>query len=317
MQDSLSQIGCQPLRHLCLPGSHDTGMSTLDGHTSLSNDQNTKTQNLDVAGQLAQGARYFDIRPVIAGGHYKTGHYTKVGPLYQGGNGQTIDSIVQQINDYLDQNRELVVLELSHTFDTDHNYKAFNQSQWDGLFQSMSDLKYLFGTPPSMANMTNNTDISKIPLAKFITHKAAVIIVVRASSANLGSYANRGFYTDAQYPMYNKNSDTNHLKSMSRLQIQQMQTQRTNLDWSSFLLSWTLTQKFDDYDVAGKTIIDMAQKAYPWIFGTDLSKLGMELWSSMSNNTFPNVISIDAWSPDQRLTGLCMAINSYFAPSCS
>jgi hypothetical protein len=138
MQSNLDSFGCQPLRHLCMPASHDAGMSKLDGKTSGADSLDTETRNLDIAGQLTYGARYFDIRPVIADGTFKTGHYSKVLGLYQGGNGQSIADIISQVNSFLAKNHKLVILDLSHDFDSDSGYKELTQDQWNQLLKQLS-----------------------------------------------------------------------------------------------------------------------------------------------------------------------------------
>jgi hypothetical protein len=51
------------------------GMSEDNGGTLLVSDANVKTQTLNIQQQLEQGIRYFDIRPVVDGGEWFTGHY--------------------------------------------------------------------------------------------------------------------------------------------------------------------------------------------------------------------------------------------------
>ncbi|WP_224244333.1 hypothetical protein [Hyalangium gracile] len=58
--------------------THDSGMSTLSSGTAFANAGNVITQTTSIFGQLTLGARYFDIRPVISGGQFSTGHYGHV-----------------------------------------------------------------------------------------------------------------------------------------------------------------------------------------------------------------------------------------------
>lgn len=126
MQSCLSFIGDRTLRQICIPGSHDAGISTRNGGTPLANANNTKTQSLSIAGQLIAGVRYLDIRPVIGnGGQWYTGHYgytrSRVG--WQGWNGQSLSEIVHQINAFLSFHKELVILDVSHGYNTDEGYR--------------------------------------------------------------------------------------------------------------------------------------------------------------------------------------------------
>jgi hypothetical protein len=293
-----------------MPASHDAGMSALNDHTSFSNRQDTVTQNLNISGQLLYGARYFDVRPVIASGVYVTGHYSKIGPDYQGGNGQSVGDMINQINLFLDRNNELVILDLSHTFDTDHGYPPFSQDQWNVLMTELSGLNHRFIAPSS------TSDLTTLKLQDFIRNGPAVVVIIRDSLANggavdLGTFAGQGFYPTGMFPIYNSYSDTDDQNDMIRDQLEKLQSKRPNPNASPFLLSWTLTQQAgSSFGIAGKSIIDLAQSVFPELF------VSKSLWGVLSKETYPNFIMIDAWPTDRRLTALVVAINRYFASSC-
>lgn len=100
MHQNLDTFGNRKLRHICMPGTHNSGMSVL-GRTSspFVTPSNTVTQVLNIYNQLKAGARFFDIRPVISGGQFFTGHYSHNDPLgWLGGNGQSLAEIIDQIN---------------------------------------------------------------------------------------------------------------------------------------------------------------------------------------------------------------------------
>jgi hypothetical protein len=95
-------LGPWKLKHICMPGSHDAGMSKLNGQ-SLANDDNTRNQLLNLNYQLRRGSRYFDLRPVIGNdGKFLAGHYTFVkdgpSPFLVGANGEYIDDMINEIN---------------------------------------------------------------------------------------------------------------------------------------------------------------------------------------------------------------------------
>jgi hypothetical protein len=67
----------------------------------VANDQNTRTQWLNLYDQMKKGARYFDLRPVQGnGGQYLLGHYsnTKSTLKFQGCNGELISDAVKEAN---------------------------------------------------------------------------------------------------------------------------------------------------------------------------------------------------------------------------
>lgn len=134
MHRNLPTIGGRTLKQLAMPGTHDAGMSTITGSTAFGGKCNGQTQTQNIGGQLALGSRYFDIRPAISefaqldnldgvadnllsgGGNYYTGHYGFVSPLnsWQGTNGESIDNIINDINSFTANNKELVIINLSH-----------------------------------------------------------------------------------------------------------------------------------------------------------------------------------------------------------
>jgi hypothetical protein len=309
MYSNLDSFGCQPLQQLCMPASHDAGMSKLDGKTALANTQNTVTQNLDIAGQLTYGARYFDIRPVISGGIFKTGHYDQALCCWDGGNGQSIDEIITQVNGFLAQYQELVILDLSHGIDSDNGYGELTPTQWDQLLQKLLGLNHRYVAPQQ-----NISDLSLLTLQEFIGTGPAVLVILDqdAQSVSLQNYEGSGFYSSDLFSVYNEYSNTDNADTMISDQLAKLKAQRTNPDSGLFLLSWTLTQQAGtSLGIVGKSIINLAQQVFPRLFNSN------SLWDAMSPRTYPNFIMIDAWPQDMRLTAFVVAINRQFPAKCT
>ena len=112
MQDSMSTIGTKTLNDMCIPGSHDSGMSVSNNGTIGAAPCNTQTQTQSILGQLNLGARYFDIRPIVGSGQYFTGHYSHVNSVLgmQGARGESIPDIISDINNFTATNNELIIL---------------------------------------------------------------------------------------------------------------------------------------------------------------------------------------------------------------
>ncbi|HTW84053.1 MAG TPA: hypothetical protein VMD91_08315 [Candidatus Sulfotelmatobacter sp.] len=316
MQANFGSLGARTLRTLCIPGSHDAGMSTLGSHTVGVAPCNVLTQTTGIGGQLLQGSRYFDIRPVIAGATYQTGHYSSVEKtidnkklqFWVGGNGQAIADIVNDINAFTSTNKELVILNLSHDLNTDvgnANYRPFTQTEWNGLFQELLAL--------NNRSVVTTADLTQVPINQLMGNgKAGVVLIVRPAGddISLGSYANQGFYTDAQCPIFDSYSNTENLQTMISDQLQKMRTQRTSPTSPWFLLSWTLTQGTSDAltcaSGGGVSIIDLADSANPRIYS--------DLYGSCTSRCYPNILYIDdVKSPN--IAALAMAINAIAATS--
>jgi len=105
------------VRHITVPGSHDAGVSkafnAAKGFFSRRMDAGRYIcQDADIAGQLAAGARFFDIRFGLRDGEATTEHQT----AGFGGWGEDATSIFQSIDAFLAANtKEFVMLRISHT----------------------------------------------------------------------------------------------------------------------------------------------------------------------------------------------------------
>ena len=301
MQQNLPAIGCQPLRHLCMPASHDAGMSQLNGNTAFANAQDTLTQYSDISGQLAAGFRYFDIRPVIHDGQFYTGHYSDIAGSWQGGNGQSIASVIDQVNTFLTGNHELVILDLSHAYDTDNGYPPLTQAQTNNLMQQLLGLQHRFTAP------AGTPDLSKLTLKDFIGSSASVLIIFDDSTLSPGAFSQQafpGFYNNTQLSVYNSYANTPNLGTMVTDQLGKMAAQRHSPDSGLFLLSWTLTT-LDPRDSAPAAHAALFQR----------------LWPALNKQTFPNFIMLDAIGNNDNLNNrnvaaLSMAINHYFNDAC-
>lgn len=321
MQNNLNILGNRTLRQLCMPGSHDAGMSIrgnsiTGGATAGAFDCNVLTQTTGILGQLQFGARYFDIRPVIGGGQYFTGHYSPIikdKVVWQGANGQSIQSVINDVNTYTAGNKELVVLYLSHDLNTDGIgigdifYPPFTQDEWNGLLEQLLGLNNLF-----IVNNPANVDLTMLQLSNFIGGNSAAVIVVvdpSGSGISLGDYANKGFYTASNFTVYNNYSDTNDPDQMTNDQLTKMNAQRPNPDASYFLLSWTLTQSNTEATTCSLStsiipifsILDLAGKAHPPLYD--------KLLRYSSDKTYPNILYIDNVHTSD-IAALAMAVNS-------
>lgn len=296
MQDNLTILGSRSLRQICIPGSHDAGMSVRASSTVGAFDCNTLTQTMSILDQLQAGVRYFDVRPVISAGEFLTGHYGHIlGDLtWQGANGQSIESVINDVNAYTAQNNELVILYLSHDLNTDlgnNSYAPLAQESWNKLLSKLTEINHLFHASSSMTD-----DLTKLTLSDFIGNNcAAVIVVVDAdgSGISLGDYANQGFYSKSNFPVYNEYSDTNDLDQMidgkDKGQLTKMKEQRTDRGASYFLLSWTLTQNTLQAATCrispASSILDLANTANPQLY--------VRLLPACSNQCYPNILYID------------------------
>jgi len=289
MQQSLGSIGNRTLKMICMPGSHDAGISNFKPGTVGAHFANSQTQYLNFYDQLIAGSRYFDLRPVISAGQWVAGHYSEVeGIGWLGGNGQSISEIVKQVNDFTAKYKELVIINLSHTLDTDNDYKDLTQAQWNNLFDTLKGLNNRFTT-----TNPGNTDFSNNVLTDFIGSSASVFVLAQLPGGiSLGSYATQGFYNQDNFPFYDSYSNTNSASSMQSDQLAKLKSERKLVPDASqrkdkfHVLSWTLTQQVEDVINFDKAIMNLAVSVYDNLF--------VEAFNAFTPETFPNVLYIDA-----------------------
>ena len=277
MRENLRVIGNRTLDRICITGSHDAGMSKRTGGTMFTDDRNTLTQTVSVGKQLEYGARYFDIRPVIAGGHYATGHYGRIPidlvMMWLGANGQSLEDIVNEINAFTACHNELIIINLSHSLNTDHGYNPFNQQEWDKALEILKKLNFLFST---------HGNLKKTILNEFIEKQSAVFIVLEDNATLKDIYYRKGFYYKSDFDVVNEYSDKNTVYEMANIQFERMKQNRDKY----FLLSWTLTQTAKQaIDSREESIIDMANRAN--------DRLTHKLYPEISSDNFPKILYTD------------------------
>ncbi|EEH47201.2 uncharacterized protein PADG_03299 [Paracoccidioides brasiliensis Pb18] len=312
MSSILNIIGDRKVKHVCMPGSHDAGMSKLDGHTQFADEGNTLTQYLSVYDQLRRGSRYFDVRPAIGnGGKYLTGHYSYVDVLgigWQGGNGESIQEIVDGINRFTAENPELIIINLDLTLDTDNGYKPFNDEQWSKTFDLFEGVKYLQG------NLEG--DLTERTMNDYIGAGGAAVIVIASGGP---TRPEKGIYSNRQFPRYDSYSNSDDPAAMADDQLAKLKGNRnivsdtTERKDTFHIFSWTLTLS----RVFERTIADQSiELGYDPLFWR-----GYHAFTPFS---YPNVVYMDfIGSADQsettlekthgEVTALAMAVNMELA----
>lgn len=293
MQNNISLLGGRKLRDICIPGSHDAGMSVLRNKTAFASEANTLTQGVTIVRQLQFGSRWFDLRPTLYHGTYSTGHYSRIdindnARTYQGGDGATMDEVINDINNFTSNHQELIILNFSHEFRTDlgnPNYRGFTPSEWEGLFQVLLRLNYLF-TAPGLDKRT--VDLAAQNLSTFIkpngAPRSSVIVIVPGEVNIPDRFINAGMYNKGRLDFVDDYADTPNPGTMLNNQYTKMRTRRTPPAKDYFLFSAILTQQGAG-TVFGPSIREMSGWAHSALFGT--------LMATVTSQVYPNVLYID------------------------
>ncbi|WP_338804165.1 hypothetical protein WDV76_00505 [Xenorhabdus griffiniae] len=303
MRENINILAGLPLKKMCITGSHDAGMSAVTWSTKLSSECNTLTQSNNILGQLKLGIRYFDIRPVLSDGQFYTGHYFKAGFFWEGANGESIESIINGINQFIESHNELIIIKLSHSLNLDvgifSSYRPFDRDQWFDLFENLSHIEHLYYN-------SSTKNISDVNFNTFTANgtRPAILFFVEDKEPNvdLSGYENAGFFYLSQLNMYHQYTHTDDYAVMARDQINKMCAHAPE---QYFQLEWTLTQTAIEASTcaAGMSISikELADQAN--------SALIEYLYPSTTGTVYPNIILIDNVK-DTIATTLALAINS-------
>jgi hypothetical protein len=109
MKNMYDVIKDRQIQHVIMPGTHDSGMSTISGKILGGGiSENTQTQGISIYDQLYAGARYFDLRvgsvhSVTNNSDYSfwTMHVNdETAEIALGNTGESLDSVISEINQF-------------------------------------------------------------------------------------------------------------------------------------------------------------------------------------------------------------------------
>ncbi|KAI8628714.1 PLC-like phosphodiesterase [Xylariaceae sp. FL1651] len=307
MSRSLGYLGGRKLRQICMPGTHNSGVSKVTSKTNpnplipnaLIPDEALSCQYGSIWDQLNCGVRAFDIRPAyVKGMGYVTGHYEASKKV--GGSGQSIRDVVNNVNDFLRVNPELVLLNISHAYDLNRGFDTFCKSNWDEVLSELDHLEHRFVASPdqNLADVTLNT---------FIGHgRGAVVLVfdIERPTGYLGDREGKGYFYKDRMVMLDQYTDSMSPEKIMEDQFRKLRENRSSPDSEMFLLSWAQTQK-EWYDCI-KDLRHLGRSAM-------IPRLGSELLSQCTAKTYPNILSVDGVKGTAAVTA-AIAINAMAQP---
>lgn len=312
MSANLDILGDLTLKELCLPGSHDSGMSEVKWQTVFATQKNCKTQNLNIYQQLECGIRYFDLRPIIENDEFYTGHYANIiGGIYQGARGQSIKTIIDQINSFCASNNELIILSISHCLNLENGLfnRIFNQAEFDDLCCQLLNINHRF-----ICSEDGDINLLDKKLNYFIANgRSAVCIILKVPNLTIDTirYLHKGFYRNDEFKVIDEYANTNKLDLMIKDQMNKLFRYKSekNRKNNFFLLSWTLTQQ-NIQTTFGESIFSMAIIANSNLFKLLFYDASIDgKFEHFVRHAYPNVISCDFITSD--LCSMSLGINLF------
>ncbi|MBN1664036.1 MAG: hypothetical protein JW943_10590 [Deltaproteobacteria bacterium] len=324
MTNNWTWLSMQDLRYLVLPGSHDAGMSEthycaeLSPGLTFTKESHTRTQVLNIAEQLKQGIRFFDLRPAyerdrnrlwMAHASQLIGEY---GIVINGGcAGELFDTVMNAvINFAVDHPRELIVLKFGHywTFEGSPNKWEDPVYKYANYYQFLTDIIftkiYWFENPTGRLRDhligCSSSDCSRELLTKNLRElmangKNVIMLLERAKDSGF-HYPSYGVLDAKDLPIYDEYSDTEYVDRMAEDQIKKLRS--FNPSAGLFLLSWTLTQSSDEAMACAAplffngctSVLEFAQRA-----NDNFERLFLSRWCELIKSGYflPSIILFD------------------------
>lgn len=281
---------------IAVPGSHDAGMYILNECEAGANSCNTQTQYLSTTDQLNAGLRMFDIRPVYYNSKYYTQHATDCDGY--GCKGDLISNIFSQINTFLDNHAELVILQISHFCHTSYNETGFvnliNNTFGDKIYKETSPGAVPFIHKPLKDIIPQNKNNGK------------VMLILEGASDSPANRAN-GIFTNDIIPAVGGWTNSHDLGDLKSKQGNNY-AGYSNKGITLFQFSWQITQSDHmavDCAIFPDTasIAKLAQRANLQLtpFIDSLISTG-----DIKKGRIPNIIYIDL--ADELVTQQCLKV---------
>lgn len=248
--------GNTKLNSIVMPGSHDAGMSQTD-HPGAGGDLNpgiSKTQKLNILGQLEAGSRYFDIR--VDYDHRELVTYHRTGN--SGCNGQPLSAVLDQSVEFIQSHpSETFILKFSHIRTNRNNEREIK----DRIDQFLADIRF---RPYVFTYSSYDVNLAEVTLGDC---RGKFILVfdypehISARSGRFRYYDGAG-YAGPNITVYDSYSKTTSLEKMKHDQLAKLdQYGGLGKDYL-FLLSWTLTPDAGTF-FKGSSVEELAKEANP------------------------------------------------------
>ncbi|MCJ1396858.1 hypothetical protein MMC11_000048 [Xylographa trunciseda] len=318
MQQNLYRLGGRTLQQVCVPSSHDSGMSKVTFKTKFASIGTVATQYVSVESQLRYGVRYFDIRPTLYKDEWSCGHWSFIDPKpwvrflpfnsWQGGNGESIKEVIEGVNSFTASSNELVILSLYRAFavrDTDDAFRRddfadLQEHQWRSLLDILTGeagLKHLW-RPTEGDGELEVKDLTTIPLQRFIGGPEAAVIIILDANFDVTKYP--GCFPQSAWQW-----DCSDWQKRENERLQEFQQQAAKQNGRPYSYSGCHTQT-DDEAIAStlgqssSSVLELAVDAK--------DKLFTELFPACSEKVHPCAMNMDAIDSSD-LAALAMAMN--------
>ncbi|KAL4933277.1 phosphatidylinositol-specific phospholipase C domain-containing protein [Aspergillus undulatus] len=207
MKQLYDVIKDRPIQHMVMPGTHDSGMSTISGKiVSIGSAANTQTQALNIYNQLRAGARWFDLRIVSVHQSDESDYAFWVAHVNDetanvpiGNTGESLSDIISEINRFTSENPgEIIFFKLRYLI----GIKRIPSGPiyWDNTLANnfFTELKKINNR---CGNLDTNTQFQDQRASYFMNqNNGAGCVLVLLNGGNLREGVPRSSVADGLYP---------------------------------------------------------------------------------------------------------------------
>ncbi|KAK4135446.1 PLC-like phosphodiesterase [Trichocladium antarcticum] len=292
----------RPLRHVVMPGTHDSGMSKISGAILTgATSGNTQTQGLNMYNQLRTGARWFDLRvqtvhqvaPSCCDNYeFWTTHIndeTADAPI--GRSGEKFDDVVDNINQFTAENPgEVIILQFRYLIGI-RNVPSMGPEYWktkqkDEFFDKLRRINNRCGNiPTSGANGLGDRGVGSFMSSNGNKGCVLIFLDTRHLEQNIAA-ADRvaradGIYHKNDLPWSDGWPNKEDTKDVAESNINRWQAERTNVLVSQWLSTPNFMTSTFVYSLQSIAVLP----TNPTLYWRGVPE--------MSPTAFPNVIMVD------------------------
>ena len=311
MQSLLPDLGHFPLKEIIMARSHHAALE--DDKFTVRNvgaiKENTVTQIHPVDHQLrVDGIRVLDTRVMNYKGEFYEAHGTFMNDAWYGARGEKLEEVVRQINRFNKEHPgELIIWDFHwENWSSERGYHDLTAEDRTRLFRLLKGIKHL-------ANITTtreDDDITALPLADFIGNKTSSVIIRfhkkwKTVTGDAFPGSREGFFTSDNFPVQDSWSNEYDLYKMTNDQLQKLGEHRLHRNAPLFDQQWLRTL------TGVNTLLIPDNMGLIQLGRTAMVTLREHLWNRMTDETYPNWITVDSVDGGE-MRGLLKAMNRCF-----
>ena len=329
MRNMYDVIRDRPVRHLIMPGSHDSGMSKITNKiTSIGSVSNTQNQGVSIYDQLRAGSRWFDLRVGSVHANDNAGQNNgfwvmhlsdEMATLAIGNTGESLDDVISELNRFTAENPGEVIFFAVRYLVGRYEFPDRGAITWNDDVANAFFAK-LRGVNNRCANLDTSTGFQNQKASYFLDQnqgKGCVLFLLNGHLNGRESPAD-GIYDISRVSLQDHWSNKMQASDMAPDQIATWHsvTRGGGSDYGSLLIGqWLVTP--DAVASTAYTLQAFAlQPTNPSLYWSGVNGMDPEHWPNVLLVDYVGVQKQDQWGWDQlsaELYTLAVGMNLYMA----